>query len=342
MQQTDDDQAGLGGRVTSYDVARRAGVSQSAVSRAFREGASISAELRARIHRAAAALGYAPSHIARALMTQRSRLVGVLVTEATARNNPDILFHLGQHIQEAGNRMLVFTLPDDAAGDGILSDLLSYHVDGLIAATTLPEETLRRCARHGVPVVLYNRHGIAASVACDHTMGMRDLAAYLARTGTRDAAFIAGPQEAPVSEERHRAARAAFAEFGMTLRPAVHADYTHAGGHAATVAVLTGVAPPDTILCANDTMALGAIDACRHTLGLSVPGDVAIAGFDDVPQAGWPSYSLTTVAQPIPDLARAAVHLLVDQIDGRTTANERRLVPAALVVRASTRSAAAG
>ena len=82
MQQTDDDQAGLGGRVTSYDVARRAGVSQSAVSRAFREGASISAELRARIHRAAAALGYAPSHIARALMTQRSRLVGVLVTEA--------------------------------------------------------------------------------------------------------------------------------------------------------------------------------------------------------------------------------------------------------------------
>ena len=167
MGQSDDIAGRQASRVTSYDVARRAGVSQSAVSRAFREGASISADLRDRIHRAADALGYAPSNIARALITQRSRLIGVVVTRATARNNPDILFHLGQHIQDAGSRMLVFTLPDDAVDDSILSDLLSYHVDGVITAASIAEDTLRRCAQRGLPVILYNRHGIAASVSCD-------------------------------------------------------------------------------------------------------------------------------------------------------------------------------
>ena len=327
-------------RVTSYDVARRAGVSQSAVSRAFREGASISAELRTRIHRAARELGYAPSNIARALITQRSRLIGVVVTEVTARNNPDILFHLGQHIQDVGSRMLVFTLPDDSAGDTILADLLAYHVDGVIAATTIPEATLNLCARRRLPVILYNRHTTGAptaSVACDHATGMRQLAAYLLRTGTRDAAFIAGPIGAPVSEERLGASRAAFAELGMRLRPPIHSDYSHDGGQAAACGLLTGGDLPDTIVCANDAMALGAIDACRHILGLRVPDAVAITGFDDIPQAGWPAYALTTVAQPIERLTRAAVDMLMEHVAGRVMENERRLMPARLVLRGSTR-----
>ena len=340
VSRTDDPATAGTTRVTSYHVARRAGVSQSAVSRAFRDGASISAELRSRIHRAASELGYAPSNIARALITQRSRLVGVVVTRITARNNPDILFHLGQHIQDSGSRMLVFTLPDDSAGDTILADLLAYHVDGFIAAATMSDQTLHACAKRNLPVILYNRHSAgapAASLACDHATGMRDLARHLAETGTRDAAFIAGPFGAPVSDERHRAARAGFAEFGMHLRPPIHADYTHDGGHAATIQLISTTPRPDTIVCANDTMALGAIDACRHVLGLAVPDDIAITGFDDNTQAGWPSYGLTTVAQPLEDLGRAAVQMLMDHIEGRVVQSERRLIPARLVIRTSTR-----
>ena len=337
---TDDPAPASSARVTSYHVARRAGVSQSAVSRAFRDGASISAELRGRIHRAASELGYAPSNIARALITQRSRLVGVVVTRIIARNNPDILFHLGQHIQDSGSRMLVFTLPDDSAGDTILADLLAYHVDGVIAAATMSDDTLLACAGRKLPVILYNRHSPgapAASLACDHASGMRDLARHLAATGTRDAAFIAGPLGAPVSDERHRAARAAFAEYGMHLRPPIHADYTHQGGHAATVHLLGQTPRPDTLVCANDSMALGAIDACRHSLGLAVPGAIAVTGFDDTPPAGWPSYGLTTVAQPLEDLGRAAVQMLMDHIEGRGVQSERRLLHARLVIRTSTR-----
>ena len=321
-------------RVTSYDVARLAGVSQSAVSRAFRDGASISQEMRARIQRAARELGYAPSNIARALITQRSRLIGVVATRNTARNNPDILFHLGHQIQEAGNRMLVFTLPDTDSGEGIPDDLFAYHVDGVIAATSLPDEVLEACARRRIPVVLFNRTGPAASVSCDHATGMRDLVSHLVRSGTRTPAFIAGPADAPVSVERLNGALDAFAAHGIALDPVVHSDYSHEGGRAAA-AQLLAICRPDTIVCANDTMALGVIDACRHELGLRVPEDLGVTGFDNISQSAWPSYALTTVAQPFEQLTRTAVRMLGELVEGEAMPRERRLMPARLVVRES-------
>lgn len=332
-----DDAKGMA-RVTSYDVARLAGVSQSAVSRAFSEGASISKDMRSRIHRAASELGYAPSNIARALITQRSRLIGVVVTRNTARNNPDIMFNLGQRIQEAGNRMLVFTLPSDSASDTILSDLLAYHVDGAIAATSIPDAVLAGCERRRIPVVLYNRHGEAASVACDHVMGMRDLVNHLVGCGVRRPAVIAGPRDALVSEERLRGAREAFLAHGIALPEPVYSDYTYEGGRAAAPLVLTGPRP-DIIVCANDSMALGVIDACRHDLGLRVPEDIAVSGFDDIAQASWPSYALTTVAQPVEQLTREAVRMVVERAEGAGIGQERRLMPPRLIVRGSTPAA---
>ena len=296
--------------------------------------------MRTRVLRAAQELGYAPSNIARALITQRSRLIGVLATEMTARNNPDILFHLGHEIQAAGSRMVLFTQPDDVMVEDVIHDLWTFNVDGVIAATSIPDDALRICARRGLPVVLYNRHAQtvpAASVGCDSTTGMRELAALLHRTDTRDAAFIAGPRGAPVSEERLRAAQAAFAEFGMQLRPPVYADYSHDGARTLARSLFDGPRPPDTIVCANDSMALGIIDACRHELGLRVPDDVAVTGFDDIPQAGWPSYALTTLAQPLVQLTRSAVRLLIEHVEARNIGHERRLMPPRLIVRGSTR-----
>ena len=94
---------------------------------------------------------------------------------------------------------------------------------------------------------------------------------------------------------------------------------------------------PRTILCANDSMALGAMDECRHVLGFRVPKDVAITGFDDIPQASWPSYDLTTLRQPVRRMAHMAVRFLTEQIDGQAAPGERRLLPAELMVRGSTR-----
>lgn len=329
---------------TSYDVARLAGVSQSAVSRAFRTGASISAGMRAKVERAAVALGYAPSQIARSLITQRSGMIGVVITDLTVSNYPDVMLHLGREIQATGHRMLVFTVPDD--GSAAVRDLLRYHVEGIVSSAALPDEVMALCAARRVPLVLYNRapqRPIASAVGCDHAAGMEHLVAHLEAGGLGRCAFLAGPPHAPVSAERLAGAGAALAVRGHEIAQVVHGDYAYESGRAAGRRLLDAPRRPDTLICANDAMALGVLDAARHDLGLSVPRDVAVAGFDDLPQAAWPTYDLTTLRQPVGAMARAAIRLLLERVEAadEPAVAERRLMAARLMVRGSTRDATA-
>ncbi len=335
-----DGSAGGRQRATSYDVAGLAGVSQSAVSRCFRVGASLSAEKRARIEAAARALGYAPNKIARSLITQRSNIIGVLVGQATTRVYPDLLLRLGEAIQAAGRRMLVFTVADARGAAAALADILAYHVDGLISGVSLPGEMLRSCAAAEIPVVLYNRvgrDGWSASVGCDDAGAMAALAGHLRACGTRRLGFIAGPAGAPVSGSRLRALRVAARAEGLRLLAVRHSEYGYAGGRAAAAALLGEADGIDALVCATDALALGAIDACRYDLGLRVPQDVAVAGFDDVPEGAWPPYGLTTLAQPIVALTGAAMRSITEQLEGRGGAGTIRRLPAQLIIRGSTR-----
>ena len=310
------------------------------MSRVFRTGGSVSPATRAKVERAAAQLGYAPSQIARSLITQRSRLVGVVMTELTARNYPDLLHLLGQEIQGTGNRMLLCAVPNDAAAAAGATDLLAFGVDGVVSSASLPRATLEACARQAVPVVLYNRNpenALVSAVACDHGIAMASLAAHLVAGGLGVAAFVAGPRGAPVSADRLAALGDALALHGHTLGQVHHADYSYAGGRALAAAEWAGGLHPATVVCANDAMALGVLDALRFDLGLRVPEDVAVAGFDDVPQAAWPTYRLTTLRQPVHRLTRTALRLLAEQMAGVESGGERRLLPAELQVRTSTR-----
>jgi DNA-binding LacI/PurR family transcriptional regulator len=328
-------------RATSYDVARLAGVSQSAVSRAFRDGGSISPDTRAKVERAARELGYAPSQIARSLITQRSRMIGVVMTELTARNYPDALHFLSHEIQATGNRMLLCSVPQDGEAAAGAADLLAFQVDGIISSASLPRETLEASERQGVPVVLYNRAPtsmLASAVACDHPTAMEALVEHLVAGGLKRAVFIAGPETAPVSNDRLLGVRTALAARGLALERVLHADYSYDGGRAIVAAHLTGASRPDTVICANDAMALGIMDAYRYDFGLRIPDDVAVAGFDDVPQAAWPSYALTTLRQPVRRMAQMTVRVLMEQISGTSDGRERRLLPAELKLRSSTRS----
>lgn len=328
-------------RATSYDVARLAGVSQSAVSRAFRDGASISETTRRKVEEAARELGYAPSRIARSLISQRSHMIAVVVTDVSNRGHPEILFHLGREIEAAGSRMLVFTFPSDEEVSAAVSEILAYHVDGIVSGGLLDEEALSVCDRHDVPVVLYNRPprgGWASAVGCDHAAGMDLLVGHLLEEELRGAVFLAGPESAPVSNERLAGARAAFAARGMELARVVHGDYSYEGGRRAANTILSARDRPATVMCANDAMALGVMDACRFDLGLSVPEQISVTGFDDVPQAGWPSHNLTTLHQPVRRMAQTAVRLLMEEIEVETRGGERRLLAAELKIRRSSRA----
>jgi DNA-binding LacI/PurR family transcriptional regulator len=231
-------------------------------------------------------------------------------------------------------------VPTDHEATAGVSDLLAFQVDGIISSAALPVEVLAAANRQRVPVVLFNRAPsgmLASSVACDHAAGMEELVAHLADGILGRTVILAGPEGAPVSEQRSGGARSALAARGLPLETMLHSDYSYDGGRATVLRVFSRTNFPRTLICANDTMALGAMDAFRFDLGLDVPGDVQVTGFDDVPQAGWPSYALTTLRQPVRHMAESSVRLLLDKLSGVARSGERRLMPAELQQRGTTR-----
>lgn len=320
-------------RPTSYDVARLAGVSQSAVSRCFREGSSISADKRKAIQKAAAKLGYQPNAIASGLITKRSNLVGVLISNLTNLYYPEVLAELTHRLTAQGVRVLLFALQSESDVDAALDQVWRYRVDGAISAARLSVAQLRAFERHQVPVVLYNRYAEGEpvpSVCCDSMGGERLLVDRLVATGHHRFGVIAGPSDNFVGNQRVEGARQRLAEHGL-VATVVEGSFDHDSGAAGLRTLMTGDVRPDAIVCANDLMAIGAIDAARHEFGLSLPGDLSVVGFDGVGPATWPSYQLTTIRQPVRRMTEAAVTLLLERVENPAMPHEVRFYAGTLI-----------
>jgi DNA-binding LacI/PurR family transcriptional regulator len=297
-------------RPTSYDVAQLAGVSQSAVSRCYSPGASIAPLTRKKVERAAQSLGYSPNALARSLITRRSGLVGLVVTTATLRYSPQIIHDLSDALQKAGLMPLLTALAAENDLALALPQILNYRPEAIISLATVGPAALREAKAHNVPIVLINRtapKAAAASIRCDQSRGVQLLVEGLIGAGHRRFAFIAGPRGAPVSEERREGFERALKMARITPLATVFADYTYDAGHAAACTILARKPRPDALVCANDAMALGALDAARGDLGLIVPDQLSVTGFDDIPEAGRPTRMLTTVRQPTLEMAHLAV-----------------------------------
>lgn len=326
--------------ITSYDVARLAGVSQSAVSRCFDPDASISDKTRQRVLAAAAELGYFPNAIARSLAKRRSYIVAVLVTETSTRHTPEMLFQLNVELMRRGLHLLLFSITEEVGAGDVIADVLRFKVDGVIACTTLPDEQIRRCNDRGIPVVLYNRvatGGNASSVGCDQVNANRDITDRLYRSGHRHFGFISGGALAPVSVQRQLGVVGRLQELGVLDVALATGDFSYESGHAALVELIQRDSRLTAVVAANDAMALGAIDAARFDCGLAVPRDLSIVGFDDVSSARRPPYRLTTVRQPTEALARKCVDLLCARIEDRSLTPEVLLLPGELLIRESAR-----
>lgn len=327
-----------GRRVTSYDVALAAGVAQSTVSRCFHDGSELSAATRARVQDVAARLGYVPNAIARSLITRRSEMVAVIVTEFTLRTNPAIVAGIGRALTLQGKQLLLMSAETDDAAIAAAHAAQRYPLDGLVLAALLPGDAIQPFLRRGVPVVTFNRPATLPRVdrvATDHAAAARDVAGLLHAAGHRRMLCLRGPPGWPVNDERAKGFADHLAELGAPPPPLLPSGPGYQAGRDAFLDHVRTHGAPDAVFCVNDPLAFGVLDAARFDLGLTIPADLSVIGFDDVAEAGHQSYDLTTVSQPIESLAAAAIEMLRSRLDTPGTRAQRRLLPATLIRRGS-------
>jgi DNA-binding LacI/PurR family transcriptional regulator len=325
----------MGRRATSYDVARLAGVSQSAVSRCLQPGASASAKMRERVRRAAQTLGYTPNAIARSLITRRSNLIAVLISNLTSLYYPEVLSELSAQASAHGERILLFALPQESDIDETLEQVLQYQVDGVLAAVRLSAAQLESINSRRIPVVFFNRYlrdRPVNAVFCDQVDGARLLVNRLYRAGHRRFGVIAGPKDSVVGEERLRATLDTLTELGVRDTSVVRGGYDYGSGVKGLHALIKlGRRTPQVAVCANDVMAIGCMDAARFDLGLTIPDKLSVVGFDGVGPSTWSSYRLTTIRQPIERMAEAALRLLMDRVANPELPPEKRVLAGTIV-----------
>ncbi|WP_417767963.1 LacI family DNA-binding transcriptional regulator [Stappia sp.] len=332
-------------RVTSLDVARRAGVSQSAVSRAFTAGASVSAQTRAKVMTAAEELGYRPNKIARSLITRRSGIVGIVAAYLDNPYYPAILEKLSRQLQARGyHAMMFFTGQSNDPMDDVLRELLEYQIDGLVMVSAgLSSAFAARCSAAGIPVVLFNRtldDDTLSAVSSNNRAGGGQVARFLMENGHSRIAYLAGWPGSSTNRDRREGFIEELARSGRTLFAEEVGNYEREATCAATRRLFSRQSRPDALFCANDHMAVAALDTLRHELGIDVPGEVSVVGYDDAPMADWPSYALTTVSQPAEEMVGAAVRILLANIEAGAPSPERVIVDGALILRRSARIAA--
>lgn len=333
--------AGMGkNSVTSIDVARLADVSQSAVSRTFTPGASVSEQTRAKVLEAAGKLGYRPNAIARTLSTRLSRMIAVVVSSLENQFYPVVLQALSQHLQQHGYHVLLF-ITDSEDADELLVELMRYQVDGIVMGSTMLSSGLaQQIAAARVPVVMFNRvsrAGRISTVSSDNVGGGRAVAQFLAEGGHRRIAYLAGAEDSSTNHDRERGFREGLAERGLPVAARAVGHYEFERAAQATLELFAHGPTPDALFVASDHMAFAAIDTLRGALGLRVPEDVSVVGFDNVPQAAWGAYQLTTVEQDVPTMVQATVGMLLRQLEADEVASDHAVVPARLVLRHSAR-----
>ena len=323
--------------VTSVDVAKLAGVSQSAVSRAFSRvptQSGVSAEAKERIFAAAKQLGYKPNALARSMITGRSKIVALLFSYLDNQFYAWALEKLCTELQKNGYHAMVIMMPETAVGvEETVSDLLEYKVDGIITASVeLSSSLCKYCQDQGISVVMFNRIKTDEGVSCvstDNVLGGQLAARHFIETGHQKIALLSGWDESSTARDRHLGFERELCDNGPGLfdHAAGHFDLRHTRQAVLDLLDRPVAKRPDAIFVANDYMAIEALSVIRSELKLSVPQDVSIIGFDDIPIAAAPEYNLTTIRQPINRMIGHSVSLMLSAIGGNTSVEIMTIVP---------------
>ena len=322
-------------RITAADVAMRAGVSRSAVSRAFTEGAYIDADKRALVLQAAADLGYRPNALGAGLQGARSNLVAIFVGEIANDYDNEVTAALVRGLNGIGKWPIVISGSGQAAREAV-NKVLSYPLEAMILrAGSLDADIVNSCGKLNIPVISSGRILALAgvdTVYCRNAEAMQHATQFLIDRGRRRFGFIGGPETYAASAARRLGVTQGLAGAGLNLQAEAAGDYTVQGGYEATkrLAILT----LDALICANDAMAIGALSALQEQ-GRLVPRDVSVIGFDDSAMAAWPAFALTTLRYPVAELVTAVLDLLQRRSANPQKPDEVIFLEAKLVLRSS-------
>jgi LacI family transcriptional regulator len=326
--------------VTSRDVARVAGVSQATVSRILHNHPSVGEEIRLRVLKALETTGYVANAQARAMRTRRTGAIGVVTGNITNPFYPELIDSIAASLTRADQRMILWTA-GGTSEPGAVDAIRGGAVDGVIFTTVTGEsEALNAAISSRAPVVLANRSidGLPCDqVTSDNVTGGQIIADHFLRHGRTEIAVVGGHGLVSTGRERRTGFLGRLAEAGIKLpaRRKPPADFLHSAGYQAGLTLLRFRNRPTAIFCVNDVLAFGVLDAARH-LGISVPQDLWVAGYDDVEMACWPAFDLTTIRQPTDAMACVAVEMLLRRVGNSDLPFEHRRLATELIVRGST------
>ena len=329
-------------RITASDVAKAAGVSQPTVSRVFNRSATVDPEKAERVRAVARELGYIPNLVARSLNSGNSFRIGIVLAYLKNGFFGEALQDLSRALNAKGYAVTVYfggNSSDEV--DAIVDDLLADQVDGIVLASiSLSNHLVSRVRKSGIPCVLFNRGQTdpdTSMVTAANFEGARLATDFLIKAGHRRIAHLAGWRKALNGVERREGFLAAMKAAGLEPLACVDCHFRRNVAMDETRKLFQHDVVPDALLVANDHMAFGVLEVLREELGLRVPDDVSVIGYDDAPMARWKTFDLTTVRQPMQKMVDATVKILLDEIADHEHAAQKIEIPGELIVRGSAR-----
>lgn len=326
-------------RITIHDVAARAGVSTATVSKVVNGRYGVAAATNQRVQQVIDELGYEPSLVARSLRSHRTNVIGILVADLEPFS-AELLKGAARGIRGSGYELVVYSAggrTNDQIGweHKYLTRLVGTLIDGAVLVTPTIVDTPSE-----VPVVAVDPHRGrtgAPTIDCDNVNGARLATQHLLDLGHRRIGFVAGRSDLESSRLREKGYRQALKAAGVAINPELIevGGYEQEFSETAAHTLLTLPEPPSAIFAANDLSAIGVLTVA-HSLGLEVPADLSVVGFDNVPESVLADPPLTTVNQPIQQMGQMAVELLLSLLAGQPIVSEHLTLPTSLVIRQST------
>ena len=331
-------------KYTISDIARIANVSTATVSRVINnKNRGVGAETRERILKVIEELGYVPNLQARSIVMSETKTLGLIVPDITNPFFPQLVRSIVRHAALEGYTVFLADTGNDPQNEeNCVRMMLEKRVDGLIFAPNGQENRVPLlCAQNNVPLVQIDRVAVmdGASVTVDNRKGMYEATRLLIEHGNRRIAFLGGPQGVSPTVQRFEGYRDAMTEAGIRLQKAavLYGEFSVSSGISMTRALADSGCRPTAIVAGNDLIAIGAVKALRER-GLSVPEDCEVIGFDGIEMAGMMDPGISTMHQPVAEMAEEAVKMLVGMVTGKVSGNRRIVFDPVLVLRQSTRS----